>query len=99
MCKSTTLATAQPSYLIATTTTILLQAPPAQLLLLLLLSLVTRLQMSFNQAADAAVNIQMQATIIRKVFNGIEVIQQATAGGSGALICQPEPWPWHPSEL
>ena len=77
-----------------------LRSPLAQLLLLLLL-MVTRLHVSFDQAADAeiAVNIQVQATIVREVFNSIKVIQQATASGSWALVCQPEPWPWLPSEL
>lgn len=76
-----------------------LQAPLLQLLLLLLM--VARLHMSFDQAADieAAVRIQVQAPIVREVFNSIKVIQQAAAGGSGALIGQPEPWPGHPSEL
>lgn len=78
------------------------ETPLPQLLLwLLLMSAVARLHMGFNQAAEiiAAVSIKLQAAIIRQVPNFIKVIQQAAASGSGALICQPEPGPWHPSQL
>ena len=75
------------------------QAPFMQLLLQLMW-LAARLNMGFDQAAAAVVIIiKVHAAVIREVLRSIEIIQQAAASGSRPLVCQPEPWPRHPSQL